>query len=112
MFLDEFPSIFRMDQRRSLNLESKRKDREEGAEYRRLAEQYALEQIELERYRKQNQFEVRAMYDQTIEDKLKVKQIEKNLDEVKTNHKNFLFSSTKVFSFLRSGRRRTTENLR
>lgn len=80
-----------MKQRKAQNLEEKRKDQREGAEYQRLAQQYALEQIETERFRKLNQKDVREMYDRALEDKQKIKHIEQELDEV-NRIKLFLFS--------------------
>ncbi len=65
-----------------MTAEEKQKDRQEGEEYRRLAEQYALEHMELERFRKLTQHEVRNMYDKAMEDRYKVKQMEKQMDEV------------------------------
>ena len=71
-----------MDQRKSQYLEEKRKDKQEGDEYRRLAEQYALEQMELERFRKLNKKDVKNMYDKALDDKRKGKQMEEKMDEV------------------------------
>ncbi len=65
-----------------MTAEEKQKDRQEGEEYRHLAEQYALEHMELERFRKLTQNEVRKMYDKAMEDRYKVKQMEKQMDEV------------------------------
>jgi hypothetical protein len=39
--------------------------------------------MELDRYRKLNQKDVRTMYDKSLEDKRKVKQMEQQMDEVK-----------------------------
>ena len=79
-----------MDQRKSYSFEEKRKDQQEGLEYQRLAEQYALEQIEVDRFRKLNQKEVKTMYDQALEDKNKIKQIEQEMDEVRVRLPLFL----------------------
>lgn len=86
-----------MDQRRSLNLETKQKDRQEASEYKRLAEQYALEQIEIDRFRKENQKELKSMYDQAVGDKQKVKQIEQQMDEVTQRYLSRLLRK-KMFS--------------
>ncbi len=71
-----------MDQRRSKSFEEKQKDQQEGIEYRRLAQQYALEQMELERFKKLTKKEVKTMYDKALDDKRKVKQMEQQMDEV------------------------------
>lgn len=71
-----------MDQRKSLYLQEKIKDQQDGAEYRRLAEQYGLEQLELERFKRSTQIDTKNMYDKTLEEKRKVKQMEQQLDEV------------------------------
>jgi hypothetical protein len=71
-----------MERKRALNAEEKQKDRQEGEEYRRLAEQYALEHMEVERFRKLTQKEVKNMYDKALEDRAKVKQMETQMDEV------------------------------
>ncbi len=73
-----------MDQRRTKFVEEKQKDRQEGEEYRRLAQQNSLEQLELDRFKKLRQKDLKTMYDQTFDDKRKVKQIEQQLDEVNT----------------------------
>jgi hypothetical protein len=73
-----------MDQRRTKFVEEKQKDRQEGEEYRRLAQQNSLEQFELDRFKKLRQKDLKTMYDQTFDDKRKVKQIEQQLDEVNT----------------------------
>lgn len=65
-----------------MNAEDKQKDRQEGDEYRRLAEQYAMEQMELDRFRRFTQQDVKRMYDRAIEDRRKVKQMEQQMDEV------------------------------
>lgn len=71
-----------MQQRKGQQQKEKEKDLKEGDEYRRLAEQYALEQYELDRFKKLTQKDVRSMYDQALEEKRVVKQIEQKLDEV------------------------------
>lgn len=71
-----------MEQRRARSFEEKQKDREEGEEYRRLAQQNALELLELERLHKQTRKDVRNMYDKAVEDRRKVKKMEQELDEV------------------------------
>jgi hypothetical protein len=101
-----FHSLSRMDQRKSYSFEEKRKDQQEGIEYKRLAEQYALEQIEVDRFRKLNQKEVKTMYDQALEDKNKIKQIEQEMDEVRIRWHFFL--SCNISSVDRLGRRRRT----
>ena len=95
-----------MDQRKSQSFDEKQKDRQEGLEYQRLAEQYALEQIEVDRFRKLNQKEVKTMYDQALEDKNKIKQIEQQMDEVRVPL-HLLLSPTD-----RLGRRWRTTHLR
>lgn len=65
-----------------MNAEEKHKDRQEGEEYRHLAEQYALEQMELDRFRRVTQKDVKGMYDRAIEDRRKVKHMEQQMDEV------------------------------
>jgi hypothetical protein len=71
-----------MDQHRSRSFEEKRKDQVEGEEYRRLAQQNALEQMEIERFKKLTQRDVKIMYDKALEDKHKVKKMEQQMDEV------------------------------
>lgn len=91
-----------MEQRKAQHLDEKRKDQREGAEYQRLAQQYALEQIETDRFRKMNQKDVKTMYDQALEDKQKIKHIEQELDEVKrADRMNFIL----LFLNVRIGRR-------
>ena len=63
-------------------MEEKRRNWQEGEEYRHLAEQYALEQMELERFRKLTQKDVKNMYDKALERKHEVKQMEIQMDEV------------------------------
>lgn len=41
--------------------------------------------MELDRYRKLTQKEVKTMYDKSLEDRYKVKQMEKQMDEVNKN---------------------------
>ena len=50
--------------------------------------------MEIERYRKLTQKDVKNMYDKSLEDRNKVKQMEKQMDEVttKTLHSNLLYS--------------------
>ena len=72
----------RIERKRTLNAEEKQKDQREGEEYRRLAEQYALEHMELDRFRKLTQKDVRHMYDKAVEDRNRVKEMEKQMDEV------------------------------
>jgi hypothetical protein len=79
-----------MDQHRSKSLEEKRKDQQEGEEYRRLAQQNALEQLEIDRFKKLTQKDVKTMYDKAFDDKRKVKQIEQQMDEVKSQLINFI----------------------
>jgi len=83
------------------NAEEKEKDRQEGEEYRHLAEQYAYEQMEIERFRKLTQKDIKKMYDKSLEDRYKVKQMEKQMDEVK--RKKPIFYHHLQYSFL--GRR-------
>ena len=71
-----------MERKRGLSTEEKQKDRQEGEEYRRLAEQYALEQMELDRFRRLTQKDVKGMYDRSIDDRRKVKHMEQQMDEV------------------------------
>ncbi|CAF3177893.1 unnamed protein product [Rotaria socialis] len=70
-----------MDQRKSQFVQEKQQDLKEGDEYRRLAEQYSLEQFELDRFKKLTQKDVKSMYDKALEDKRTVKQMEEALDE-------------------------------
>ncbi|CAF2716727.1 unnamed protein product [Rotaria sp. Silwood2] len=70
-----------MDQRKTHHVQEKEKDLQEGDEYRRLAEQYSLEQLELERFKKLTQKDTKNMYDKVLDDKQKVKQIEQQMDE-------------------------------
>lgn len=84
-----------MEQRRARSFNEKQKDREEGEEYRRLAQQNALELLEVEQFKKQNQKTVKSMYDKAMEDKQKVKQMEQELDEVLSS-----FSSCGMSSLL------------
>jgi hypothetical protein len=83
-----------MERKRAQNAEDKQKDRQEGEEYRRLAEQYALEHMEVERFRKLTQKEVKNMYDKALEDRAKVKQMETQMDEV-TKESHFIL----IFDF-------------
>jgi len=71
-----------MNQRLTKSFDEKQKDRQEGDEYRRLAQQNALEQLELERFKKLKQKDVKNMYDKAFDDKKKVKQMEEQMDEV------------------------------
>ncbi len=71
-----------MNQRLTKSFDEKQKDRQEGDEYRRLAQQHALEQLELERFKKLTQKDVKNMYDKAFDDKRKVKQMEEQMDEV------------------------------
>ncbi|CAF3177590.1 unnamed protein product [Rotaria socialis] len=73
--------IAQMERKRMQQINEKQRDLQEGEEYRRLAEQYALEQMEIERFRKLTQHDVKNMYDQALDDKFKVRQMEKQLDE-------------------------------
>jgi len=54
--------------------------------------------MELERFRKSTQKDVKNMYDKALEDKYKVKQMEQQMDEVKKNH-NFFFFVKYLFLF-------------
>lgn len=72
----------RAEQRRAEQMQSKQKDKQEGDEYRRLAEQYAVEQMEIEKYRRLTQKDTKEMYDQALEDKQQMKRMEQMLDEV------------------------------
>ena len=72
----------RAEQRRVRSFDEKQKDREEGEEYRRLAQQDALKSLEVKQFKKQNKKTVKSMYDKAMEDKQKVKQMEQELDEV------------------------------
>jgi hypothetical protein len=47
--------------------------------------------MELERFRKSTQKDVKNMYDKALEDKHKVKQMEQQMDEVKKNKNLFSF---------------------
>ncbi|CAF3951801.1 unnamed protein product [Rotaria sordida] len=69
------------NQRKSQYVQEKQKDQQEGDEYRRLAEQHALEQLELEHFKKLTQKDVKNMYDKVLDDKQKVKQMEQQMDE-------------------------------
>lgn len=71
----------RIDRKQTQLAEEQDRNRQEGEEYRRLAEQHALEHMELERYRKLTQKDVKNMYDKALDDKQKVRQMEKELDE-------------------------------
>ncbi|CAF5225305.1 unnamed protein product, partial [Rotaria magnacalcarata] len=73
--------IAQMERKRMQHMNEKQKDLQEGEEYRRLGEQYAHEQMEIERFRKLTQHDVKNMYDQALDDKFKVRQMEKQLDE-------------------------------
>ena len=72
----------RIERKRAQTALEKQQDRHEGEAYRNLAEQYAREQMELERYRKLTQKDVKHMYDKAVDDKRKVKQMEQQMDEV------------------------------
>jgi hypothetical protein len=71
-----------MDKRKTQYLEEKQKDRQEGEEYRHLAEQNFLEHMEVEQFKKSAQKDVRNMYDKAVDDRRKVKQMEQQMDEV------------------------------
>jgi hypothetical protein len=71
-----------MDKRKTQYLEEKQKDRQEGEEYRHLAEQTFLEHMEVEQFKKSAQKDVRNMYDKAVDDRRKVKQMEQQMDEV------------------------------
>lgn len=81
-FFSSLVDCFRAEQRKLEEHSNKQKDRQEGEEYRRLAQQYALEQMEIERYRRLRQQDTKTMYDQSLEEKNQVKNMEKILDEV------------------------------
>ncbi|UJR22836.1 hypothetical protein I4U23_025866 [Adineta vaga] len=70
-----------IERKRAQTALEKQQDRQEGGAYQNLAEQYAREQMELERYRKLTQKDVKKMYDKALEDKHKIKQIEQQMDE-------------------------------
>jgi septal ring factor EnvC (AmiA/AmiB activator) len=72
----------RIDQRKSQSFDEKQRDYDEGAQYRRLAEQDSFERTQMQLLRKTNQNEVKHMYDQTIVDKHRIKQIEQQIDDV------------------------------
>ncbi|CAF3726847.1 unnamed protein product [Rotaria sp. Silwood1] len=72
--------IAQIERRRIQSAEEKQKNQQEGEEYRRLAEHYAFEQMEIERFRKLTQKDVKTMYDKALEDKYKVKQMEQQID--------------------------------
>lgn len=84
-------------------MEEKQKDLKEGEEYRRLAEQYAYEQMEIDRFRKLTQQDVKKMYDRALEEKFQVRQIEKQMDEV--NRKQYVHQSSILQSYVNLGRR-------
>jgi hypothetical protein len=71
--------------------------------------------MELERFRKLTQNEVRKMYDKALEDRYKVKQMEKQMDEVipKTfisKSTSFIFrKKTKNFVFTLKRRRKSLD---
>lgn len=94
-----------MDQRKTQFLQEKRKDQQEGQEYRRLAEQYALEELELERFKKLTQKDLRDMHDKTLADKQKVKQMEQQLDEVDFIQSICFFLYSLFFASMFLGRR-------
>ncbi|CAF0796131.1 unnamed protein product [Rotaria sp. Silwood1] len=73
--------LAQMDQRKTQHIQEKHKDQQEGDEYRRLAEQYALEQLELEHFKKVTQKDTKNMYDKVLDDKQKIKQMEQQIDE-------------------------------
>lgn len=73
--------LAQIDRKQTQLAEEQDRNRQEGEEYRRLAEQHALEHMELERYRKLTQKDVKNMYDKALDDKQKVRQMEKELDE-------------------------------
>jgi hypothetical protein len=55
--------------------------------------------MELERFRKSTQKDVKNMYDKALEDKHKVKQMEQQMDEVKKTNNIFLFFVKHLFLF-------------
>lgn len=92
--------IFRADQRRAEQIALKQKDQQEGEEYRRLAEQYALEQVEIDKYRRLMQKDTKNMYDSALEEKGQVRRMEKMLDEVKPMRlKSIVRSRSSSFTF-------------
>jgi hypothetical protein len=71
-----------MERRKVDEFHAKLQDRQEGEEYRRLAEQYTHEHVELDRYRKLTQKETKVIYDNALEEKQQVKRMEQMMDEV------------------------------
>ncbi|CAF0867927.1 unnamed protein product [Rotaria sordida] len=73
--------LAQVGRKRIQSAEEKQRNQREGEEYRHLAEQYAFEQMEIERYRKLTQKDVKNMYDKALEDRYKVKQMEQQMDD-------------------------------
>ncbi|CAF0865431.1 unnamed protein product [Adineta steineri] len=73
--------LSQMERKRAQTAVEKQQDREEGEAYRQLAEQYAREHMEIERYRKATQNDIKHMYDKALENKHKIKKMEQQMDE-------------------------------
>ncbi|UJR26116.1 hypothetical protein I4U23_007462 [Adineta vaga] len=67
--------------RKTHYLQEKQRNQQEGDEYRRLADKSLLDFIESMRVKKLRQKETKNMYDKSMEQKRKVKQIEQQMDE-------------------------------
>ncbi|CAF1561345.1 unnamed protein product [Didymodactylos carnosus] len=90
-----------MDRRKNQLNTEKYTDIQEGEEYRRLAEQYAHEQMELSKFRKITQSDVRSMYDKTLENKQKVKEMEKQMDDEEDEELRIYAAAKKKIARLR-----------
>lgn len=80
----------RINRRKTHYLQEKDRSRQEGREYRRLAEKSALENFELANIQKAKQKDIKNMYDKTVEDRRKVKEMERQMDEVSFHDNIFL----------------------
>ncbi|CAF0804529.1 unnamed protein product [Adineta ricciae] len=73
--------LTQINRRKTHYIQEKQRDRQEGDEYRRLADKSLLDFIESMRTRKLKQKQTKEMYDKAMEQKQKIKQIEQKLDE-------------------------------
>ncbi|CAF4300468.1 unnamed protein product [Adineta steineri] len=68
--------LTQINRRKSRYVQEKQLDQQEGDEYKRLAEKSLADHMELERLKTLKKQEVKQMYDKSIEQKQKIKQIE------------------------------------
>ncbi|CAF1212960.1 unnamed protein product [Adineta steineri] len=73
--------LTQINRRKSRYVQEKQLDQQEGDEYKRLAEKSLADHMELERLKALKKQEVKQMYDKSIEQKQRIKQIEEQMDE-------------------------------